>query len=101
MKTTTKLSLGTLWLLVSVTVLFVPIFIPSGSASIFEDVITMAGIVTYALSFPVSLFGIPLLYITQILAGLDPNSIGGKYLNLFMVFLLGLAQWFWIVPRLW
>lgn len=30
---------------------------------------------------------------------LDPNSMGGMYLNLLLLFALGLVQWFWIVPR--
>ena len=102
MKSATKWSLGTLWLLASITALFIPIFVPSarGPASILDDVITLASAVIYVLSFPISLVGIPLLYVTQILIGIDPNSIGGKYLNSFLVFLLGLVQWFWIVPHL-
>lgn len=31
--------------------------------------------------------------------GVNPNSIEGLYLNLFLLFVLGLVQWFWIVPR--
>ena len=36
---------------------------------------------------------------TDLVLGLDPNSIKGMYVNLLMLFVLGLVQWFWIVPR--
>jgi hypothetical protein len=55
----------------------------------------------FILSFPSSLFGIPLLFFAQTALGVDPNSIGGMYINLLLLFVLGLVQWFWIVPRLW
>jgi hypothetical protein len=55
----------------------------------------------FILSFPSSLFGIPLLVFIGASLGVDPNSIGGMYLNLFLMFVLGLVQWLWIVPRIW
>jgi hypothetical protein len=55
----------------------------------------------FILTFPSSLFGLPLLVFTGSMLGVDPNSISGMYLNLFVMFVLGLAQWFWIVPRIW
>ena len=55
----------------------------------------------FILSFPTSLFGIPVLAVVGFVLGVDPNSIQGMYVNLFMLFLLGLVQWFWIVPRVW
>jgi len=102
MKMSAKWSLSTLWLLASMTALFVPIYIPSaqGAVPIFQNAIAMSTAVMYALAFPASLLGVPILYVTQALLGIDPNAIGGKYVNLFIVFLLGVIQWFFIVPRL-
>ena len=102
MRDGTKWSLTTLWLLASLTALFVPIFVPSirGPAALFQDTIGIATMLMYALAFPLSLIGVPLLYVAEIVLGIDPQSIGGRYLNLFVVFLLGAVQWFWIVPRL-
>src|SRR5262249_13459771 len=54
----------------------------------------------FILSFPSSLFGIPLMFFAQAALGVDADTIGGMYLNLFLMFVLGLVQWFWIVPRL-
>ncbi len=31
----------------------------------------------------------------------QPNSMQGMYVNLTLLFVLGLVQWFWIVPRIW
>jgi hypothetical protein len=89
-------------MLASVACMFLPIFIPSprGAAGVFQSVIDMAMMTMYLISFPMSLLGVPLLYVVQILLGIDPNTIGGKYLNVFTVFLLGAVQWFWLVPRL-
>ncbi|HEX3101015.1 MAG TPA: hypothetical protein VHQ01_04450, partial [Pyrinomonadaceae bacterium] len=36
----------------------------------------------------------------QAALGVDANTIGGMYLNLFLMFVLALVQWFWIFPRL-
>jgi hypothetical protein len=82
--------------------LILPIFFPSVAdpQSFFPNVIDTATFAMYILSFPLSLFGIPLVYVSQIILGVDPGSIEGRYLNLFIVFLLGAFQWFWIIPRL-
>ncbi len=31
--------------------------------------------------------------------GVNPNTIGGMYVNVFLLCVLGYAQWFWLVPR--
>lgn len=103
MKERLRLSLGGLWLATSLVSLILPVFLLTSAnpQSFLQNVIGTAMVTMFILSFPSSLFGIPLLYISQIVLGVDPNSIGGMYLNLFLLFVLGLVQWFWIFPRLW
>lgn len=98
-----KLSLSGMWLLVSLFSLLFPIFLPSvtDSSNPAVNVIGTATATMFILSFPSSLFGIPLLAVVDYALGIDPNSIQGMYVNLFMLFILGLVQWFWIVPRVW
>lgn len=96
-----KLSLSGMWLLVSLFALLFPIFLPSvaDSANPAENVIGMANATMFILSFPASLFAVPFMMIAGYV--IDPNSIQGMYLNLFLLFILGLVQWFWIVPCVW
>ena len=96
------LSLGGIWLLAGLASLMLPIVIPTfaNPQSFAQNVIGTATAAMYVLSFPLGLFATPLLYVSQIVIGVDPNSIGGKYLNIFFIFLLGLVQWFWIVPSI-
>ena len=98
-----KLSLGGLWLATSLVSLILPVFIPSYAdpQSFAQNVIGTSTVTMFVLSFPSSLFGIPLLFFAQEALGVNPNSIGGMYMNLFLLFVFGLVQWFWIVPRLW
>lgn len=98
-----KISLSGMWLIVSLFALLFPIFLPSvtASANPAANVIGTATATMFILSFPSSLFGIPLLAVVDYVLGADPNSIQGMYVNLFMLFVLGLVQWFWIVPRVW
>lgn len=103
MKERFKLSLGGLWLVTSLVSLIMPVFIPSYAdpQSFVQNVIGTSTVTIFILSFPSSLFGVPLLFFAQAALGVDPNSIGGMYLNLFLLFVLGSVQWFWIVPRIW
>ncbi len=98
-----KLSLSGMWLLVSLFALLFPIFLPSAADSANPDanVIGTATASMFILSFPSSLFGIPILAISGYVLGVDPNSMQEMYLNLFLLFILGLVQWFWIVPSAW
>lgn len=98
-----KLSLSGMWLLVSLFSLLLPVFLSSNAFSTnpTENVIGTATATMFILSFPSSLFGIPLLLVVGYALGVDPNSIQGMYLNVFLLFVLGLVQWFWIVPRVW
>jgi len=103
MKERFKLSLSGVWLVSSLVSLILPVFIPSYAhpQSFIQNVIGTSTVTMFILSFPSSLFGIPLLYVAQAAIGVDPNTISGMYMNLFLLFVLGLVQWFWIVPRIW
>jgi len=98
-----KISLSGMWLFVSIFTLIIPVFLPSfaGSANPATHVVGAATASMFILTFPSSLFGIPLLFFVGRTLGVDPNSIEGMYLNIIMMFVLGLIQWFWIVPRVW
>ena len=98
-----KISLSGMWLFVCVFTLLIPVFLPSfaGSANPASNVVGTATASMFILTFPSSLFGIPLLFFVGYALGVNPNSIEGMYLNLFVMFVLGLIQWFWIVPRIW
>jgi hypothetical protein len=101
MKERFKLSLSGLWLLVSIFSLLLPVFMPSSAnASNFaENAIGTASVSMFILSVPSSLFGLPAMFFAGTVLGVNPNSIEGMYLNLFLLFVFGLAQWLWIVPR--
>ena len=98
-----KFSLSGMWLFVCLFTLLIPVFLPSvaGSANPASNVVGTATTTMFILSFPSSLFGIPLLVFVGASLGVNPNSIEGMYLNLFLMFVLGLLQWFWVVPRIW
>jgi hypothetical protein len=102
MKEYFNLSLKKLWLLISVFALGVPIFMPSSADPdyFFGNVIGAATVILFILSFPSSFFGLFALFLAGIALNINHNSIEGLYLNLVVLFTLGLVQWFWIVPRL-
>ena len=97
-----KIDLRAVWLMVAGLSLTLPVFIPSttGSGNFLANVIGTATATMFILSFPSSLFVLPLLFFVQALLGYDPNTIGGMYVNLWLLFAVGLVQWFWVVPRL-
>jgi hypothetical protein len=102
MKERFKLSLSGIWLLTSLFSMILPVLMPSSADShnFAQNVIGTATVTMFILSFPFSLFGLPAMYIASYVLGVEPNSIEGLYLNLFLLFVFGLVQWFWIVPRL-
>ena len=97
-----KLNFARIWLLVGAISLILPVFLPSSPhpQNFLQNIIGTTTVTMFILSFPSSLFGIPLMFVVQAALGVDANTIGGMYLNLFLMFVLGLVQWFWIVPRL-
>lgn len=102
MKEYFNLSLKKIWLLISVFSLILPIFMPSSAnpQNFLANVIGTVTVTLFILAFPSSLFGLPVLSFVGVALELNPNSIESLYLNLFLLFVLGFVQWFWIVPRL-
>ena len=98
-----KLSLSGMWLIASFFSLVLPVFLPSyaDAPGLTANTIGAATATMFILSFPSSLFGIPVLYAVNYVLGIDSASIQGMYVNLLMLFFLGIVQWFWIVPRVW
>lgn len=99
----TKLSLGGVWLIASLSALLLPVFIPSypHGAGFFSNIIETSFGTMFILSFPSSLIGLPVLLAADRILGIDPGSISGMYTNLTILFALGIVQWFWLVPRIW
>lgn len=97
-----KLTLSGMWLVTGLVSLGIPIFLPSWSSSWFVTTPIGAATVTmFILSFPMSVFATPVLYLINIMVGINPSSLQGMYGNLVMLFILGIVQWFWLVPRIW
>ena len=97
-----KFRLSSMWLFVSIFTIILPVFIPSYSSSNpATNAIGVATAAMFILSFPSSLFGLVAMMFVNITLGMNSNSIEGLYVNLLVMFTLGLAQWFWIVPRIW
>lgn len=96
-----KLNLSRIWLAISAVALALPVFLPSSAdpQNFLENVIGMVTVTMFILSFPISLFGLPLIFFASFILGVDPNTIGGMYLNVFLLCVLGYVQWFWILPR--
>ncbi len=103
MKEEFKLNLSPFWLLISVIALTLPVFLPSSAHPQFfyQDIIGTVTLVMNVLSFPFGLLALPLMFPAKLFLNVNPNTIGGMYINVFLLCLLGYVQWFWIVPRLW
>ena len=102
MKERFKFSLSQIWMLVTAAALILPVFLPSSAdpQNFLENVIGTVTVTMFILSFPISLFGLPVMFFASYVLGVDPNSIGGMYLNVFLLCVLGYVQWFWILPRI-
>jgi hypothetical protein len=89
-----KTSLKFLWLFVGFLCLNAPIFFPTPRypAGLLDDPMGTSTLVMFILSLPISLFTLPVMFVS--------NSIMPAYLNLIFLFAVGAVQWFWIVPRL-
>jgi hypothetical protein len=96
-----RLSLGQIWVLISSFCLLLPVFMPSSAdpQHFFENVMGTVTVTMFILSFPLSLFGLPLMFMAGVILRIHPTSIEGMYLNLTIMFVLGVIQWFWIVPK--
>ena len=102
MKEGFKLSLSGLWLLTGIISMLLPVFLPSSANphNFVQNVIGTSTVTMFILSFPSSLFGLPIMFFASYVLGVDPNTIGGMYLNIFLLCVLGYVQWFWILPRI-
>lgn len=91
-----------LWLLAGCICLTLPVFLPSSPnpPNLLTDPISLSTALMYVLSFPGGLLSLLFSPIVDSAFGIDPNSMQGMYLNLKMMFVLGLVQWFWIVPKM-
>lgn len=97
-----KFRLSSMWLFVSIFTIVLPVFVPSYySSNPATNAIGVATAAMFILSFPSSLFGLVAMGFIAVTLELNPNSIEGLYVNLLVMFTLGLVQWFWIVPRIW
>ena len=97
-----KMSLSGMWLVASLLSLVLPVFLPStaDAPGLVSNSVGAATATMFLLSFPISLLGLPVMFFTNLMLGMHSNSIEGMYVNLMLLFSLGAAQWFWIVPRL-
>lgn len=102
MKEQTKLNLSPIWLLISATALTLPVFLPSSANPqyFFQDIIGTVTTTMYILSFPAGLLALPAMFLAELFFGVNPDTIGGMYVNVFLLCVLGYVQWFWIVPRI-
>lgn len=89
------------WLFVSLLCLIAPVFLPSAPypRDFLDDAMGTATVIMFVLSFPISLLATPVIFFVGIGLGLRPYSIQAAYMNLFLLFVLGTIQWFWIIPR--
>lgn len=97
-----KINLSRIWLAISSLALVLPIFMPSSAdpRNFYENVIGTVTVTMFILSFPASLFGLLVLFFAGFVLNVNLNSMEGMYLNLFLLFVLGFVQWFWIFPRI-
>ena len=102
MKEEFKVNLSSFWLLISALALTLPVFLPSleNPTYFYQDIIGTISTVMYILSFPFGLLAFPIMFLAKMFLNVNPNMIGGMYINVFLLCLLGYAQWFWIVPRI-
>jgi len=81
-----KIDLRAVWVMVAALSLALPIFIPSSPGGGFlVNVIGTATATMFILSFPSSLFALPVLLLAQVFLGYDANTIGGMYVNLWLL----------------
>lgn len=95
-----KLGLGGVWLIAGLSTLILPIFLPSysGSPGFRGNALAVSTITMFILSFPSSVVAVPLLFMLYVLLGVT-TSIGAGYVNVVVLFVVGLIQWFWMLPR--
>lgn len=96
-----KVILKGLWLIAGVAAVTIPVFVPSVTVGhITGNPIMMALVSMFLLSLPGSLLVFPLSYVIDAGFGFTLRPIEFLYLNVWMLFLIGAVQWFWLVPRM-
>ena len=97
-----KLSLGGVWMIAGLSALILPIFLPSfaGAPGFTENAISLSAFTMFLLSFPSSLVAIPMMSLINPVFSATTPSISVAYIDLLLLFGIGYAQWFWIIPRL-
>jgi hypothetical protein len=90
-----------LWVITAISSLILPVILPSSAApgDPIHNVIGTATAAMFVLSFPGSIVGIPIVFLAEMVFAYDPNSISGMYINLLLLFGMGVLQWFWIMPK--
>ena len=94
-----KSNLKRIWLTISVFSMILMIFLWFGYGSQnLQNAIHVLNGLMLILSLPCSLFAVPVIVLANHYLEINPFSIEGIYLGTIFLFVLGLMQWFWIVP---
>jgi hypothetical protein len=90
------------WLLISLLCLLLPVFLPTSPhpRDFLDNAVGTATGLMFMLSFPLSLMAMPVFFIADLGFGVRADGIQRDYYYLLTHFVLGLIQWYWIIPRL-
>ena len=90
------------WLLISLLCLLLPVFLPTSPhpRDFLDNAMGTATSLMFMLSLPLSLMAMPVFFIAELGFGFRAYGIQRDYYYLLTHFVLGLIQWYWIVPRL-
>ena len=100
MNTRIESNLKRFWFTASGVSLLLPVFLSSLNAAhgTFENVVEVAVISLFFLSFPSSFFAVPLLALFKMILEIDLGSMFGAYFYLVLLNIIGYVQWFWLMP---
>lgn len=102
MKGRMKLSLTGIWVIVALSAILLPVFLPSGPRNqFFGNPIDVALGSMFVFSLPGSLVTIPVAAFFDA-AGyyFGSSPIASAYLFIVVLFVLGVVQWFWLFPKI-
>src|SRR5262245_3158292 len=90
------------WCLTSAVSLLLPLYPYTYyySPAMFGNIMMPALIAMMVMTFPFSLFAMPLFVLFKLILEIEPDSMFGAYLYLILLNIIGYVQWFWLVPRL-
>jgi hypothetical protein len=94
--------LKSVWLFLAVALLIMPIFIPSfgNTYNSSNNAISIATLGMFFLTFPSSVIAMPVIFLNLAALDIHPHSIGGGYMALVLLSIVGFLQWFWLMPKL-